>query len=144
MELRLTAKPRRTDYKRIKSRGKDLSKLESVLEALVCGMILPESMCDHSLGGTCRGRRECHIEQTGCSSTASMRRGLSSLPRARGAMASCSGCKELWGRCFWRLSVRFSSSLSPCSYSARMRTLMSSGFAENGAVVAMPSMPVAA
>lgn len=62
MELRLTAKPRRTDYKRIKRRGKDLSKLESVLEALVCGRILPESMCDHSLGGTYRGHRECHIE----------------------------------------------------------------------------------
>lgn len=26
------------------------------------GESLPEAMCDHSLGGTCRGHRECHIE----------------------------------------------------------------------------------
>ena len=30
------------------------------------------------------------------------------------------------------------------TYNARMRTLMSQGFAENGAVVAKPSTPVAA
>lgn len=61
MELRFTTKFKK-DYKRIKRQGKDLSKLESVLEALVCGRTLPESMCDHSLGGTYRGHRECHIE----------------------------------------------------------------------------------
>lgn len=61
MELRFTAKFKR-DYKRIKKRGKDLSKLESVLEALVRREVLPEAMRDHSLGGTYRGHRACHIE----------------------------------------------------------------------------------
>lgn len=61
MELRFTAKFKK-DYKRIKRQGKDLAKLESVLEALVCGEALPEAMRDHSLGGTYHGHRECHIE----------------------------------------------------------------------------------
>ena len=61
LELRFTAKFKR-DYKRIKKQGKDLSKLESVLEALVREEDLPEAMRDHSLGGTYRGHRECHIE----------------------------------------------------------------------------------
>lgn len=61
MELRFTTKFKK-DYKRIKRQGKDLSKLEVTLEALVCGQALPEAMRDHSLGGTYRGHRECHIE----------------------------------------------------------------------------------
>ena len=61
MELRFTSKFKR-DYKRIKKQGKDLSKLESVLEALVRREVLPEAMRDHSLGGTYRGHRACHIE----------------------------------------------------------------------------------
>ena len=61
LELRFTAKFKK-DYKRIKRQGKDLSKLESTLEALVHGEALPASMRDHLLGGTCRGHRECHIE----------------------------------------------------------------------------------
>ena len=61
MELRFTTKFKK-DYKRIKRQGKDLSKLESALGALVCGEALPETMHDHSLGGTYRGHRECHIE----------------------------------------------------------------------------------
>lgn len=61
MELRFTSKFKR-DYKRIKKQGKDLSKLESVLEALVRREVLPEAIRDHSLGGTYRGHRECHIE----------------------------------------------------------------------------------
>ena len=61
MELRFTSKFKR-DYKRIKKLGKDLSKLESVLEALVRREVLPEAIRDHSLGGTYRGHRECHIE----------------------------------------------------------------------------------
>ena len=61
MELRFTTKFKK-DYKRIKRQGKDLSKLEATLEALVCGQALPEAMRDHSLGGTYRGHRECHIE----------------------------------------------------------------------------------
>lgn len=50
------------DYRRVKRQGKDITKLESVLEALVRGESLPEAMRDHSLGGTCRGHWECHIE----------------------------------------------------------------------------------
>lgn len=61
LELRFTAKFKR-DYKRIKKQGKDLSKLEAILEALVRGEVLPEAMQDHFLGGTYRGHRECHIE----------------------------------------------------------------------------------
>lgn len=61
MELRFTTKFKK-DYNRIKRQGKDLSKLEVTLEALVCGQALPEAMRDHSLGGTYRGHRECHIE----------------------------------------------------------------------------------
>ena len=61
MELRFTAKFKR-DYERAKKRGKDISKLESALEALVRGEALPEAMRDRSLGGTYRGHRECHIE----------------------------------------------------------------------------------
>lgn len=61
MELRFTAKFKK-DYKRIKKQGKELSKLESVLETLMRGEALPEAMRDHSLGGTYREHRECHIE----------------------------------------------------------------------------------
>lgn len=61
LELRFTAKFKK-DYKRIKRQGKDPSKLETTLEALVRGKNLPDAMRDHSLGGTYRGHRECHIE----------------------------------------------------------------------------------
>ena len=60
-ELRLTAKFKK-DYKRVKRQGKDLLKLERTLETLVRGEALPDAMHDHSLGGTYRGHRECHIE----------------------------------------------------------------------------------
>ena len=61
MELRFTAKFKK-DYKRIKRQGKDISKLESVLEVLARGEAAPEAMRDHSLGEMYRGHRECHIE----------------------------------------------------------------------------------
>lgn len=61
LELKFTAKFKK-DYKRIKKQGKDIAKLESTLETLVYGKSLPEAMRDHSLGGTYRGHRECHIE----------------------------------------------------------------------------------
>lgn len=59
--LSFTSKFKR-DYKRIKKQGKDLAKLEVVLETLVRGEPLPDAMRDHSLGGTYHGHRECHIE----------------------------------------------------------------------------------
>ena len=61
LELRFTAKFKK-DFKRIKRQGKDLSKLERALEALMRQEVLPETMRDHSFGGAYRGHRECHIE----------------------------------------------------------------------------------
>ena len=61
LELRFTSKFKK-DYKRLKRQGKDPAKLEATLEMLVRGEALSESMRDHSLGGTYRGHRECHIE----------------------------------------------------------------------------------
>ena len=61
LELRFIAKFKK-DYKSVKRQGKDLSKLERTLEALVRGDALPNAMRDHSLGGTYHGHRECHIE----------------------------------------------------------------------------------
>ena len=45
-----------------KKQGKNLEKLEKILEKFVCREELPKSVCDHSLGGVYRGHRECHIE----------------------------------------------------------------------------------
>lgn len=61
LELKFTAKFKK-DYKRAQKQGKDLKKLEKILEKLVCREELPKSTCDHSLGGVYRGHRECHIE----------------------------------------------------------------------------------
>lgn len=61
LELRFTAKFKK-DCKRVKRQGKDLSKLEWALEKLVRGEALPDTMRDHSLGGTYRSHRECYIE----------------------------------------------------------------------------------
>ena len=61
LELKFTAKFKK-DYKRAQKQGKDLKKLEKILEKLVCREELPKSACDHSLGGAYRGHRECHIE----------------------------------------------------------------------------------
>ena len=61
LELKFTAKFKK-DYKRAQKQGKDLEKLEKILEKLVCREELPKSACDHSSGGVYRGHRECHIE----------------------------------------------------------------------------------
>ncbi len=50
------------DVKRAKKRGKNLSKLNDVLNLLQRGEILPESFCDHQLGVSLKDFRECHIE----------------------------------------------------------------------------------
>lgn len=49
------------DYKKIKKRGYDISKLEYVLNLLVNGEELPEKYQDHYLNGEYAGCRECHI-----------------------------------------------------------------------------------
>ncbi len=50
------------DYKRIQKQGKDITKLEYVLEQLANGEELPRKMYDHKLTGEYNGFRECHIE----------------------------------------------------------------------------------
>ena len=50
------------DLKLIKKRGKDISKLEIVLDILLSGQDLPEQYKDHQLKGEMREFRECHIE----------------------------------------------------------------------------------
>ena len=50
------------DVKLMKKRGKDLSKLETVLDILLSGKDLPEIYRDHQLQGKLSIFRECHIE----------------------------------------------------------------------------------
>ena len=50
------------DVKRMKKRGKDMSKLTTVLNLLSSGTSLPDTYDDHSLSGTLKDFRECHIE----------------------------------------------------------------------------------
>lgn len=46
----------------MKKRGKDISKLETVLDILLSGEDLPEQYRDHQLKGEMQEFRECHIE----------------------------------------------------------------------------------
>lgn len=50
------------DVKRLKKRGKDISKLVEVLNLLQTGESLPEKYEDHALSGNLKDFRECHIE----------------------------------------------------------------------------------
>ncbi|MCR5661775.1 MAG: type II toxin-antitoxin system YafQ family toxin [bacterium] len=50
------------DVKRMKRRGKDMSKLLSVLSMLSKGEKLPDSNKDHQLSGNLKDFRKCHIE----------------------------------------------------------------------------------
>ena len=50
------------DLKLIKKRGKDISKLETVLEILLSGENLPDKYKDHQLKWEMKEFRECHIE----------------------------------------------------------------------------------
>lgn len=50
------------DVKRAEKRGKDLGKLRAVLDLLINGGRLPESLKDHPLRGDFAGSRDCHIE----------------------------------------------------------------------------------
>lgn len=52
----------RKDLKRIRKRGYDLSKLETVLQTLLAEKTLHEKYRDHDLIGDYKGFRECHIE----------------------------------------------------------------------------------
>ena len=50
------------DFKRIKKRGKDLSKLMEVVSAIANSEALEERHRDHALSGNSSGSRDCHIE----------------------------------------------------------------------------------
>lgn len=50
------------DLKRAIKRGKDLTKIKSIMLSLAAGEILPEKYKDHALIGNYAKRRECHIE----------------------------------------------------------------------------------
>ena len=50
------------DFKRIKKRGKDLSKLKEVVRVIAKCEVLEERHRDHSLNGNWSGSRDCHIE----------------------------------------------------------------------------------
>ena len=50
------------DFKRIKKRGKDLSKLMECVSAIANSEALEERHRDHALSGNWSGSRDCHIE----------------------------------------------------------------------------------
>lgn len=50
------------DLKLMKKRGKDMSKLQTVLDLLLSGEDLPVKYKDHQLKGEMKDFRECHIE----------------------------------------------------------------------------------
>lgn len=50
------------DTKLMKKRGKDISKLENILDMLANGVKLPSNCSDHQLTGNLKDFRECHIE----------------------------------------------------------------------------------
>ena len=52
----------RRDTRRMERRGKDLGKLDRVMDALEAGEKLPDRLRDHALIGNMRGKRECHLE----------------------------------------------------------------------------------
>ena len=50
------------DYKRLKKRNKNLSKIKAVIEKLAAGQLLEPKYNDHPLFGNWKGHRDCHIE----------------------------------------------------------------------------------
>lgn len=50
------------DLKRIGKQGKDLDRLEAVVNVLRDRERLPPERCDHALKGGWKGYRECHIQ----------------------------------------------------------------------------------
>ena len=49
------------DFKRLKKRGYDISRLEKIVELLANEVPLPEQFKDHNLSANYNGFRECHI-----------------------------------------------------------------------------------
>jgi len=56
------AKQFKRDLKLQKKRGKDISKIKTVLEKLIAEKPLSSEYQDHILIGNFKSRRECHIE----------------------------------------------------------------------------------
>jgi len=50
------------DIRLARKRGKDLSKLNTVVDLLASGQRLPERYHEHALTGEWRGHMECHVE----------------------------------------------------------------------------------
>lgn len=50
------------DVKLAKRRGKELAKLQAVLDLLIDGEPLPSQCKDHPLRGNFAGSRDCHVE----------------------------------------------------------------------------------
>ena len=50
------------DLKRMRKRGKDLSKLREVVKQLAVGKLLDPRLRDHALIGQWQPSRDCHIE----------------------------------------------------------------------------------
>lgn len=60
-QILFTSKMKR-DVKRMKKRGRDLSKLVTALDYLANGISMPLQYQDHQLSGNLSDFRECHIE----------------------------------------------------------------------------------
>ncbi len=52
----------KSDYKRVKRKGKHLVELDEVIAMLAKEEELPVAYSDHALHGEWAGQRECHIE----------------------------------------------------------------------------------
>ena len=50
------------DFKRVSKQGKDLAKLEYVIETLLSDKKLKPKFKDHPLSGKWKNHRDCHIE----------------------------------------------------------------------------------
>lgn len=61
LQLVLTTRFRK-DLKAIAKRGKDIDKLEEIINQLQTQLPLPQKNRDHNLVGDWVGHRECHIE----------------------------------------------------------------------------------
>ena len=61
LQIKFTNKMKR-DAKRMRKRGKDMSKLTAALNLLANRDPMPERYFDHQLTGNLKDFRECHIE----------------------------------------------------------------------------------
>lgn len=61
LEIRFTTAYKKS-YKLMKKRGKDLTLLDDVIDALRQGQVLEERYRDHELKGKFKGFCECHIQ----------------------------------------------------------------------------------